>query len=282
MLEERRSQKKRKNSTCTTKIHCYRIFVTEFSHCYTFLDHTHSTHQSSIMFIKTLLLLTAVTATYAAPHEHSGHDHGGDAAWEWSGIFTMPDVANMVLSVGKNGKYADRTMDVLTLKTTKAEQAGIEAVEDTAKHLFENASTFVPVDAHMTKTVIPNKVHRLTMDDKSSISIYQLGAFEKNDANNDPIYYVLFMQHFPSEFEHAAGHFLKSKSGQEIIPTMTEPAAVVAAEVTHTSEHAGQAIGASIIVTLLGALGLFVVYPCWNALGQNASCILWGRFYSFP
>ena len=55
-----------------------------------------STHQSSIMFIKTLLLLTAVAATYAKEDDHSGHDHGSDSShaakgWEWSGIFTMPE-----------------------------------------------------------------------------------------------------------------------------------------------------------------------------------------------
>ena len=241
------------------------------------------------MFIKTLLLLTAVAATYAKEDDHSSHGDGSDSShaakgWEWSGIFTMPvSEATLILTINKDGKYAASSMNVLTLKTTKAKQAGIEAVEDAAKHLFENTSAFVHVDSHMTKIVIPNKVHTLTMDDKSPISTYQLGAFEKNDANNDPIYYVLFTQHMPSEFENAAGHFLKSKSGQDIIPTMTEPASVVAAAVSRqTSEHAGQAIGASIIVTLLGALGLFVVYPCWNALGQNASCILWGRFYSVP
>jgi len=30
-------------------------------------------------------------------------------------------------------------------------------------------------------------------------------------------------------------------------------------------------------VTLLGALGLFVVYPCWNGLGQNRNCILFAN-----
>ena len=30
-------------------------------------------------------------------------------------------------------------------------------------------------------------------------------------------------------------------------------------------------------MTLLGALGLFVVYPCWNSLGQNRNCILFAN-----
>ena len=49
------------------------------------------------MFIKTLLLLTAVAATYAKEDDHSSHGDGSDSShaakgWEWSGIFTMPEM----------------------------------------------------------------------------------------------------------------------------------------------------------------------------------------------
>ena len=227
------------------------------------------------MLRNTLLLLALVVSrATSSEDDHAGHDHGSaKKAWEWVGVFDFHEysTANFVLSVKEGKTYPEKTVDILTLATKTADAAGIEAVEAEAEHTFENASTFINVGAYEDKIISPNTVHRLTLG-SGPISSYRLGNF-KEDANHKANY-ALFVQHSPAEFEGLSGHYLKSNKGKDIEPSATEPA--TKAKVS-TSEHAGQAIGAAIIVTLLGAIGLVVVYPCWSGLGKNKNCVLFAN-----
>jgi len=76
--------------------------------------------------------------------------------------------------------------------------------------------------------------------------------------------HVLFLQHAPSEMEGFAGHFLKDQAGADVEAVATEPAA--SAEKTSSSNtdplrNAGQAIGASVIVSLIALIGLIMLVP---------------------
>jgi zinc transporter ZupT len=223
------------------------------------------------------LLLLALIRSMAVPEDdgHAGHDHGSAKAWEWVGVFDFHDysTANFVLSVKEGKDYPDKTVDILMLATKTGDAAGIEAIEDEAKHKFKNVSSFINVAAYDDKIISPDTVHRLTLG-SGPISPYRLGNFKEDD--NHKAIYALFVQHLPTDFEGMGGHYLKSNKGKDIKPSVTEPASKATAE-GGTSEHAGQAIGASIIVTLLGAIGLFVVYPCWNGLGKKKNCILFAN-----
>ena len=257
--------------------HCYTV-KTNHQHIH---NHT-SPKQNSYMLMKFLSVLLAVQVTLA---QQAGHDDAtvhDSHAWKWAGVFDfhLYATATMFLSVGSGGSYSHKSIDVLILRTTGTDASGIEAVEDAAERLFKTTSAFVPVTSHEDRTVLPGVVHTLEVDSKSAITSFRLGGFEE-DAKQQAVY-VLFTQYAPSEVEGHAGHYLKSKKGQDIEPTATEPAAAVAVPApaatpnSEASQHAGQAIGASVIVTLCGAIGLIVVYPCCNLSEKNAVFIGWG------
>ena len=129
----------------------------------------------------------------------------------------------LTLSRGASGDFAEASVNILLLKTTTADQAGIEASEDVAKTLFKDTAAFVHIepDENTVKTVIPGKVYKLevpTAKTKNSIT-FTIGGIEE-DANHKANY-VMFSEHLLSEFDHS----LKSSSaGEDIAPLATEPA----------------------------------------------------------
>ena len=43
------------------------------------------------MSIRLPLLLSLLATVLAAEDPHASHDHGGEAGWEWAGIFATPE-----------------------------------------------------------------------------------------------------------------------------------------------------------------------------------------------
>jgi hypothetical protein len=89
----------------------------------------------------------------------------------------------------------------------------------------------------------------------------------------------MFSQHSILEFENLAGHYLKSKDGKDINAIFAEgtgpvvaPTVVAPTPSSNSANSAAlQAIGASVIVSLFGAIGLIVVYPCWKVSNMHKS-----------
>ena len=65
-----------------------------------------------------------------------------------------------------------------------------------------------------------------------------------------------FAQHFPIEFEGFAGHYLKNHKAEDVEPLAEEPEPAKPADPAY-----GQAIWASIIVSLIALVGLIIVGP---------------------
>jgi len=166
------------------------------------------------------LLLLALTASLVVAQDHDGHDHGSSTKeWEYAGVFDFhtDTTSSLILSVNKvSGDYADKSVNVVLLKTSSPDKAGIEAVEAAADHLFENASAFVNVKFDDNSVIQPGKGYKLEVNMAAPLTIFQLGHLVKDTP------YVLFSQHSLEEFEGAAGHYMKTKTGANVVAVAEE------------------------------------------------------------
>lgn len=222
------------------------------------------------------MLTSLLVAATLAGVNASGDDHGseGSLPWEFHAVFDFHSKAeagpmSLYFTMNKDNKYADKSNNLLFLKTTSATYGGLGAAEDAAKHAWENASTFVT--ALPSTTITAGTVYTMQFDTTAPVTAYKVDIAEDGA-------YAMFSQHFIYEFENLAGHYLKSKDGKDIEPTFAEgtlPVVVAPTPeltvVANKEDAPLQAIGASIIVTLLGAIGLIVVYPCWKASNMHKS-----------
>ena len=226
------------------------------------------------MFI--LLLVLAATLAVVNASGDDDHDSSSSLPWEYHAVFDFHSKAeagpmSLSFSMNKENKYADASNNLLFLKTTSATYGGLGAAEDAAKHAWENASTFVT--ALPSTTITAGTVYTMQLDATAPVTAYKLDIAEDGA-------YAMFSQHSIMEFENLAGHYLKSKVGKDIEPIFAEgtgpvvvaPSSVVAPTPSSSKADAAlQAIGASVIVTLLGAIGLIVVYPCWKVSNMHKS-----------
>ena len=152
---------------------------------------------------KIVLLLIAAAQT-KAQNDHDGHDHGGGSIegkpWEFIAVFDLHEVAegtgkmSLVLSQ-VNGKYAEKSCNLLVLETTTADQAGIEAAEASAELLFKNSSKFIHVegDSNVVFKVMPGTVHKLEMDTASKSTTFTLAGITED--SNHKANYAIFSEH---------------------------------------------------------------------------------------
>ena len=182
---------------------------------------------------KMQLLLLALAASLVAAQDHDGHDHGSSTKeWEYAGVFDfhLDTTSSLILSVNKvTGNYADKSINVVFLKTSSPDKDGIEAVEATADHLFENASAFANVKFDDNSVIQPGKGYKLELNLAAPLTIFQLGGLTKDTP------YVLFSQHGLEEFEGAAGHYMKSKTGVNVEAIAEERPGAAAAKTTPSS-----------------------------------------------
>ena len=199
-----------------------------------------------------------------AGHDHDGHDddHGEDAAahpWEWAGTFDFSSatsyqfIASVVTKdakTGKGGTYLDDSAVMLILPSSGFAKDDIEAAEPTAEDMFNVSS------APDCNGVIPvGSQCKLNFDSLTATKAWKIGPIMTTGAH------VIFFQHHPIEFEGFAGHYLKDKNGRNIEPVTEEPPVAAAATKKKTSDHAGEAIGAAVLVTLCALIGLVLIVP---------------------
>ena len=224
----------------------------------------------------TSLLVLAATLAVVNASGDDDHDSSSSLPWEYHAVFDFHSKAeagpmSLYFSMNKENKYADTSNNLLFLKTTSATYGGLGAAEDAAKHAWENASTFVT--ALPSTTITAGTVYTMQLDATAPVTAYKLDIAEDGA-------YAMFSQHSILEFENLAGHYLKSKDGKDINAIFAEGTGPVVVAPTPSSSKADntpadntalQAIGASVIVTLLGAIGLIVVYPCWKVSNMHKS-----------
>ena len=116
---------------------------------------------------------------------------------------------------------SDESCNVLVMRTTTADAAGIEASEAAAELLFTNETTFLHIESDDTTTIIvPEKVHHLEFDKTKTSHTFTINGITENAKHQAN--YVIYSQHMMSEFE-GDSHFLKDSAGKDIEPKASEP-----------------------------------------------------------
>jgi len=213
------------------------------------------------------VLFCAFQVTSSVEDEHAGHDHGDHGAFEWSGIFEVPDDLYMWTAQKVDGNYADATMKIVVLPASAATEAALEALEDSAAHALEHDC--VEVDTDGTLTPDAHECYDLHFDQNMWQSIYRIDTSQTDHV-------AFFTQHVPTEFENTA-HYLKDSTGEDI-----EPAAE---HMAHGEEEAhaewGASIAAAIIVNLITLNGVVFFLPVFSKLAENHAAVFEGVLCSF-
>ena len=202
------------------------------------------------MSIRLPLLLSLLATVLASEDPHAGHDHGGEAGWEWAGIFATPeDVYLWTAQSKKDGTWADPTMHLVVLPAPDDAETTLHGLEDTADHAWEHCSDdrtkpdSPAVELGGVITPDEHKCYNLHFDSDVWQSLFKIDAKGHS-------HLAIFAQHFPTEFERDA-HYLKDEHGEDIEPVHEIPSVV-----EKFDKPWGEAIGASIVVMVCTLIGV--------------------------
>jgi len=145
----------------------------------------------------------------------TGHDHGGEGAFEWAGVFEMSDATHTWSMQKVDGDYADSSMWLVLIPTdTHGEEAihdledGVDALVDAGCAEVEDGETMANIASNGTCF----ELHVGTGDD-STYTINTTGITAM----------AVFAQHVPTEFERDQ-HYLKDAAGEDVDPEAEEGA----------------------------------------------------------
>uniref|UniRef100_A0A7S4G737 Uncharacterized protein n=1 Tax=Eutreptiella gymnastica TaxID=73025 RepID=A0A7S4G737_9EUGL len=201
-------------------------------------------------------------------HDHGHDDHGHGAKWEWAGVFNVhTDEQYTWIAEKVGGKYADPAMKLLIMPAKNATGAAIHEVEHEAEEIWEGNATHVSALSALPLGV--GKLYDLEFNSQASISTFQVlfstsakykvasdddhHGHDHGDDHDDKHPFVIFAQHFPTEFELRI-HYLRDPEGQDAEPEATEPDAAA-------PNNTGLAILASSLVCWATLIGLVLIVP---------------------
>jgi zinc transporter ZupT len=193
-------------------------------------------------------------------------------AFEWAGVFALPEMIYMWTSQKVDGKYADNTMKLVAIPVASATEAALHGVEEDGKASLSVACT----DVNHAGTIIPGNgtCNRLVFNQNLWQSLFTINA-------SSAAAVAFFTEHVPTEFE-ATAHYLKDSKGEDVEPAAELPEKAKDAE---KDKPWGKVIGSAIVVNLVTLVGVILAVPavrrgadfpaCQGMLaGFAAGCIL--------
>mmetsp|Transcript_52787 Transcript_52787/g.147028 ORF Transcript_52787/g.147028 Transcript_52787/m.147028 type:complete len:483 (+) Transcript_52787:90-1538(+) len=184
-----------------------------------------------------------------AEDDHDGHDHGdhSDAAYEWAGIFEVPDATYMWTAQKVDGAYADPMMKIAALPASAATEEQLDALAEEGEHALEVTCTVL--DPGGVITPMAHACYQLHFAENLWQSLYTVDASGTTAV-------AFFTEHFPTEFESTA-HYLKDSNGEDVEPMAELPEAAPAGN----DADWGGSIGAAILVNLVTLIGVVLAVP---------------------
>jgi len=232
-------------------------------------------HVTTLLVLWLFMLSTCTLSQHSdvvarSGDDHDGHDdHAEGGAWEWAGVYDLHDDEAYTWAAYKvNGKYADATMKFLIWPTSSATTAGIAAVEEAAETTWEGNAT--EVEAHSNTSMEASTLYELHFNDAAFASLYQIKLADTHSRSTDS--FVIFTGHNPSEFQATGTNPLVAQDGVAAQPLATKVGGT--STTTSTTHNIGEAIGGSVVVAVCSLLGVALLVPGSQALGQ--------RFTIFP
>ena len=128
---------------------------------------------------------------------HAGHDHGGNAPYEWAGLFETPQnkyvwTSQKTKSSDGSLKYVDPSMKVVMLKAADKTEASLKSLEAKAKENFALQCEKVQPDG--TFGAAEDKCYELVFGSSLDTSSFTLDATGVGHVG-------IFTAHVPTEFE---------------------------------------------------------------------------------
>jgi len=198
-------------------------------------------------------------------------DAGSDAsdAFEWAGVFELPEATYMWTSQKVEGSYADASMKLAAIPVTSATESGLHGAEADGIASLGKACT----DVQHAGVITPasGRCYKLVFHQNVWQSLFKIDASSATAV-------AFFAEHVPTEFE-ATAHYLKDASGEDIEPAaeLPEPAAESADE----GKPWGAGIGASIIVNFMTLVGVILVVPAVRKAAEGHILAFQGILYGF-
>jgi hypothetical protein len=159
----------------------------------------------------------AVSATFDATvcEAGDGHDHSGDAAYEWAGSFPGTGTMWTWRAQKVGGAYADPTMTLVILDAADTSLETLQGLDGQADTLFDGTCTAVFGSADPTSAPLTaGACYTLTFDDTASETTFTVASSTGAVA--------FFAQHYPTEFEETM-HYLQDASGADVEPVAELP-----------------------------------------------------------
>jgi len=177
-------------------------------------------------------------------------------AFEWAGVFKVPESNYMWTSQKVKGKYADAlaSMKFVAMPLASATESALDAAEKDGIAALGSACT----DVQHAEVITPTngKCFKLVFHQDLWQSVYKIDASGTSAV-------ALFTEHVPTEFE-ATAHYLKDKSGEDIEPVAELPkkaAEEPKKDEKKESKPYADVIGASIIVNHVTLIGVILIIP---------------------
>ena len=167
---------------------------------------------SAAMLSLLILAVQVVPGLSADPHAHTGGD-----AFEWAGIFEVPESTYLwtaqKVKDGSTMNYADDTMKMAVLPASAATEAILHSLETEGAHSLSMNCTDVLSGGIITPE--EDQCYRLHFKQDWWQSLYTINATGKTAV-------AFFTEHVPTEFENTA-HYLKDDHGDDIEPVAELP-----------------------------------------------------------
>jgi len=206
-------------------------------------------------------------AASAGAEDDHGHGHGS-AAYEWAGIFEVPENNYMWTAQKVSGSYADPAMKLAILPAPNATKEALDALAQEGAHALGETC----VDVNSGGALIPqmDACYRLVFDEHLWQSLYTVNTTGVGSV-------AFFAEHVPTEFESTA-HYLKDKVGEDIEPVAELPEEE---ETGMTAEQWGGSLGSAAIVNVVTLVGVVLTVPAISKAAAANAAIFDGLLSAF-
>ena len=145
-------------------------------------------------------------------HTHSHKDKKSAIPYEWTGLYELQKGRYSLHFEKKDGKYADLSMKFLMLKVKDNTDAVLEKHEIQAKKIFEKDKVLLLKDGDKLNS--ENGFYKLAFKEMQNQTLLTLDVKESGK-------YLLFTEHFPSEFQNSEC-FFKDIKKNDITPILSK------------------------------------------------------------
>lgn len=214
-----------------------------------------------------MLSLLALAIQVVPVLSADAHAHTGGDAFEWAGIFEVPESTYLwtaqKVKEGSTMKYADGTMKMAVIPASAATEAMLHSLETEGAHSL--SMNCIDVVSGGIITPEEDKCYRLQFKQDWWQSLFTIDATGQTAV-------AIFTEHMPTEFENTA-HYLKDDHGDDIEPVAAlpekTPTPATPADAGEEKNYWGPAIGSAVAVNMVTLAGVVFLVPALSMARES-------------